>query len=217
MIIYYFKDFESVDDGVIERLLQCFPQQQIDLVRGMKTMPRRREQAVGYFMTAYALQHDAGAIHSERQEIQLFHPSYFDCPLSSSAAPLWRYGSHGKPYLTNYEELYFNISHCRQAIVTAVSGREVGVDVEGSRKFSDGLLQRAYNEEEQAMVKSSDEPEKEFARLWTRKEAYFKWTGTGILISHLPDVTEEAAKAGCRIDTRMVDDSFWLSVAQGVD
>lgn len=217
MIIYYFKDFESVDDGVIERLLQCFPQQQIDLVRGMKTLARRREQALSYFMTAYALQAADDAIHSEQQEILLFPASAFECPLSPSQAPLMHYGAQGKPYLSNYDGLYFNISHCREAIVTAVSAREVGIDVEGRRKFSDTLLQRACNEEERAVIATASEPELEFARLWTRKEAYFKWTGTGILISHLPDVAREAAEAGCCIDTRWVDGRFWLSVAQGVD
>ena len=84
--------------------------------------------------------------------------------------------------------------------------------MEGRRKFSESLLQRAFNGEEQTMITENDDPESEFARLWTRKEAFFKWTGTGILIDHLKSTEEEARMAECLIETRRVAD-FWLSIA----
>ena len=128
--------------------------------------------------------------------------------------PLWRLGEHGKPYLTTHEGILFNISHCREAIVTAVSDHEIGVDAEGRRKFSETLLHRALNDEEQASVLAAPDPELEFARIWTRKEAWFKYTGTGILPDHLKTTEAEVKEAGCSIETIWTDDRFWLSLCQ---
>ena len=136
----------------------------------------------------------------------------------------FRFGhnEHGKPYLTNYPDIHFNISHCDKAIAVAVSNHEVGIDVEGRRRFNESLLQRAMNDEEQAAIHKSSDPEMEFAKLWTRKEAYFKWTGTGILLDHLKSAEADAKEAGCIVKSRLItpefgNDSFYLSVAEKED
>ena len=130
--------------------------------------------------------------------------------------PLFAYDEHGKPYLTNHEGIYFNISHCKEAVAVGVSHCNIGIDVEGRRRFSDSLLQRAFNETEQKMVTNAADPESEFARIWTRKEAFFKWTGTGILIDHLKTTEHDANNANCIVTTFSISDGeipFWLSVA----
>ena len=219
MVIYHFPQSDAIDESAIERMVANSTAQQAAAVAGMKTLSRKREQAVSYAMLAYALEHDAALIASGETHVLPF-PSealYYQ----PERAPLWQNGEHGKPYLTNHEGVHFNISHCREAIVTAVSSHDVGVDVEGRRKFSDNLLGRAFSEAEQHLVRQSDDPEWEFARIWTRKEAWFKWTGTGILIDHLKTVEEEAAIAQCHIETTLVspplpfqDHVFYLSIAQ---
>lgn len=40
------------------------------------------------------------------------------------------YGIHGKPYLKEYQDVYFNFSHCSQGVVCAVSINDIGVDIE---------------------------------------------------------------------------------------
>lgn len=220
MLIYYFNDFDAVDELMITQMLQQAAPQQVELVRSMKTLSRQREQAVSYAMLAYALQHDSEKIRSSDTVVAPFPADWL--LQKTSLPPTWAVGEHGKPYLTNREGIHFNISHCREAIVTAVSGQEIGVDVEGRRRFSDTLLQRSFNEEEQACVLRSDDPELEFARIWTRKEAWFKYTGTGILIDHLKSVESDAAESHCPIKTTLVtppppfqERVFYLSVAEG--
>jgi len=89
-------------------------------------------------------------------------------------------GEHGKPFLPDYPDIHFNISHCRQAVAVAVSDRPVGIDVESFRHFGDGLLDKAMNGSEKAQILASAAPEEAFAAFWTRKEAVFKLIGTGI-------------------------------------
>lgn len=86
----------------------------------------------------------------------------------------------GKPYIVGREDVHFNLSHCREAAVCAVSNREVGVDVERIRPYNDDLARYVLNDEEYSIVKSSDNPALEFTKFWTMKEALLKLTGEGI-------------------------------------
>ena len=89
-------------------------------------------------------------------------------------------GEHGKPYLADHPDIWFNISHCQKAIAVVVGNQPVGIDVESFRHFGDGLLEKAMNPSEIAEILASDMPEETFASYWTRKEAVFKLMGTGI-------------------------------------
>ena len=93
--------------------------------------------------------------------------------------PEFVYNEHGAPYLAIGP--YFSISHCKQGIAVVVSDRPVGIDIEGLRKVDDGLVRKTMNVEEQAQIAAAANPEQEFIRLWTRKEAYVKMQGTGII------------------------------------
>lgn len=218
MIVYYFNQFDAVGVTELEQMMHYSSSQQKALVAGMKTLSRKREQAVSYAMLSYALEHDEIKIKSGEKNVLTFPTNLlFYKPARS---PLWAFGEHGKPYLTSHEGVFFNISHCKEAVALAVSDREVGVDVEGRRRFSDNLLERSFNDEEQHAVKHSQDPEMEFAKIWTRKEAWFKYTGTGILMDHLKTTEADARDAGCIINTSPVvateegDEVFWLSIAE---
>ena len=87
---------------------------------------------------------------------------------------------HGKPFLADHPEIHFNISHCKNGIAVAVSDHPVGIDIESYREVSDSLLRYTMNEEEQRIIKESDDPVRTFTEYWTKKEAVFKLHGTGI-------------------------------------
>ncbi len=98
---------------------------------------------------------------------------------------------HGKPYAVGMD-VEFNISHCGNLLVCAVSDRPVGIDIEQIRPvdlkmakhfcvqedleylFGHSPLQEefTYTEEETILHR--------FFRIWTAKEAYVKRLGTGI-------------------------------------
>ena len=97
----------------------------------------------------------------------------------SSKRPSFLYNEHGAPYLEDGP--YFSISHCKQGIAVVVSDQPVGIDIEGMRSVDDGLVRKTMNTQEQDQIAAAANPEQEFIRLWTRKEAYVKMLGTGII------------------------------------
>ena len=99
--------------------------------------------------------------------------------------PEFVYNEHGAPYLAIGP--YFSISHCKQGIAVAVSETPIGIDIESIRPLNDRLVRKTMNSEEQYQIAASFNPEIEFIRLWTRKEAYVKMIGTGI-ISEIQDI-----------------------------
>lgn len=116
---------------------------------------------------------------------------------------VYRRTEHGKPYLCGRDgnplpDVYFSISHCARGLLVAVSEQPIGVDIESFRHFSDSLLRRCMNEQEQRQILQSVNPQREFAQLWTCKEAVCKLRGTG-LTDDLPDLLSgsETTKTYC--------------------
>ena len=44
--------------------------------------------------------------------------------------PQFEYNEHGKPAIVGHPEIFFNFSHCKEAVLCAISEQPVGVDVE---------------------------------------------------------------------------------------
>ena len=93
---------------------------------------------------------------------------------------LFAYNEHGKPYLKGYPEVHFNLSHCKNGIAAVDDFSPVGIDIESYRSVSESLLKYTMNEEEQQIIRESDDPVRTFTEYWTKKEAVFKLRGTGI-------------------------------------
>lgn len=94
---------------------------------------------------------------------------------------------HGKPYLADYPELAFNLSHTEDSWMIALARQcQLGVDIEfcKPRPNLSGLVGRCFSEEEAAYWQQLPEAEKipAFYRFWTRKEAFVKATGLGIAL-----------------------------------
>lgn len=94
--------------------------------------------------------------------------------------PVFTYGEHGKPALVGHPDIYFNLSHCREAAVCVVGHRPVGVDVETIRPFKEQLVRYTMNDREVERIMQAERPDVEFIRLWTMKEAVLKLRGEGV-------------------------------------
>ena len=90
----------------------------------------------------------------------------------------WQYTAEGKPYIAGGP--CFSLSHCQKGIAVAIDNSPIGIDIEQIRSYDASLAERTMNEREMAEIAASDDPAHAFIRLWTRKEAYLKWKGTGI-------------------------------------
>ncbi len=94
------------------------------------------------------------------------------------ARELLVYGPHGKPYLKG-NPFYFNLSHSGGIVACAVQTREVGLDVEKKREFSQRLKERICTPAEYLLVSSGSRENENLTQLWTMKESYMKYTGLG--------------------------------------
>lgn len=87
---------------------------------------------------------------------------------------------NGKPYLKNHSEFQFNISHTRNAIAVAFSNTKIGIDIEHIISPDFKVAKRFFDSSERDYVLSHKNPERAFYEIWTKKEAYIKWIGTGL-------------------------------------
>ena len=94
--------------------------------------------------------------------------------------PRFRMGKYGKTYISNYEHIYFNLSHSGKMVACAISDREVGIDVEYNDPTIDLNIAKNYfyNMEYESIMKS-ETPQDEFFKYWVLKESYMKYTGLG--------------------------------------
>lgn len=94
--------------------------------------------------------------------------------------PVFEYGEHGKPFILGHPEIHFNMSHCREAAICAISETPVGIDVECIREYRESLLHYTMNDDEIAQIQHSSNPALTFIRYWTMKEAVLKLSGEGL-------------------------------------
>lgn len=91
--------------------------------------------------------------------------------------------SNGKPFLENNKDYHFNITHTHNMIAVAVSNNPVGVDVEKVREIDLGIAKRFFTECELNYIeKDRNRIYERFFEIWTKKEAYIKYTGKGLSV-----------------------------------
>lgn len=85
----------------------------------------------------------------------------------------------GKPYLKDRPDFHFNLTHSGRWVAVAWGARPVGLDVEVFRANAETgkLARRFFCPDEQACL--NEHPDR-FFKLWTMKESYLKYLGTGL-------------------------------------
>ncbi len=86
------------------------------------------------------------------------------------------FNENGKPYLKDYPDFYFNISHCEDTVAVAFGGSELGVDIEKLRTVNPRVADRFFTQREREQIKVSDD----FFKIWTKKEALIKRYGKSL-------------------------------------
>ena len=122
----------------------------------------------------------------------------------------------GKPFLVEFPDIHFNISHCDGLAVCGISDREIGVDAELIRNYNGKAMKRIFSAEEQSLIAASENPDTDFFRIWTLKESLCKFTGEGIF-SGLPtysfdlsQVEPTCKKAADKIFTQKIIEKKWV-------
>ncbi len=96
---------------------------------------------------------------------------------------VFSYGAHGRPDVAG---LAFNLSHTEDLAALAVlraPSIEIGLDIEAVRPVGMAVAEAHFARSEMAVLHALPEAERiaAFHRCWTRKEAYLKARGTGLM------------------------------------
>lgn len=92
------------------------------------------------------------------------------------------YEGGGKPFLTDYPETYFNLSHSGDYVVCGVGREPLGVDIQKHTVIRKGIADRFFTSEDNRRLSDCKGKEREelFFRMWSIKESYIKLTGRGM-------------------------------------
>lgn len=160
-MLYLFTGINQLPDDFIDTCSSFLPEWRLDRMMSYRYSADRKLSASVYLILVYALKNEG-----------LFH-----------SLPEFGYNPGGKPFLTNYKGIYFNLSHCQDAVVCCISDSEVGIDIETVGEYDDELAAAICNNEEYQWVTASSDTvqrAKRFTSLWTQKECIVKCSGTGI-------------------------------------
>ena len=114
----------------------------------------------------------------------------------------------GKPFLTDYPAVQYNVAHTQGGVLCAVSDHPVGVDMETMRLVPERVWNRWFTKEEQGWA--GNDPLRQIT-LWTRKEAAAKWHGGGLAAVRRENTRQTDWMA--RLTSGQVGDLVW-SVCQ---
>ena len=100
---------------------------------------------------------------------------------SNITNPCFKTGKYGKAYISNHENIHFNLSHSGKIVLCAISDREVGADVEYiDREIDLNIAKHYFYNSEYENIMNAENSADEFFRYWVLKESYMKYTGLGM-------------------------------------
>lgn len=184
--IYVISDMERIDCSSLDPYFLYLPEDRREKALRFRRNIDKKNCVISYWLLQYALYKNYG-IHS----IEL------------------SYGRNKKPYLSNYQHIHFNISHCDSGCICAIADKPIGIDIQNIRPFSWSVAMHCCSAAELRLLKESADLASEFTKMWTIKESYLKMKGTGII----DDLrTVDTTKLKSKIKTFRIDDCY-VSVA----
>ena len=129
---------------IFDDMTQCSEQEVARLLPLVSA--QRREQALRY-------KHTFGqycCLQSYKMLCELLAEWSRVHQLPINQQPIFLYNDYGAPYIEGGP--HFSISHCKRGIAVAVSENPIGIDIEGIRRWDEGLVRKTMNNEEQKLI-----------------------------------------------------------------
>lgn len=140
-------------------------------------------------------------------------------------AVTFQYTEKGKAFLVD-SDVHFNLSHSGDWVVCAVGKNEIGIDVEEIRQTDCQDIYCSFAETEIQLLNNLEPDIRKitFYKLWTLKESYVKYCGTGLLypfsdfsVGLQPDgganlIQTANGIAAVRFDSRKLDETHWYAL-----
>lgn len=157
-MIYILENTHTLGEDFLKAAVPLLSLQRLKKIDSMRISSDKINSAAVYLMLRFALKEQYGI----------------------SEKPEFIYGEHGKPYLKDTKQIYFSLSHCRNACACIVSEKETAIDITDTRKIS--LRTAAYfcSKSELEYIDSLSEKNNELVKLWSAKECYSKLDGSGL-------------------------------------
>lgn len=185
-MIYLFTDYDLITKEYEELLLEKLPPVRKEKALRFKPRDGRISCIVGYLLFLYGYK-------------KLYH--YSDTPDFSK-------GDNDKPFLLALPHINFNISHCKGAATCIFSEKPVGIDIQELRLGKLSAMLKICSEDEQALIESAADPDMEFCKIWSIKEAISKQSGDGIF-RDIKNLSSE----GLFVHTELIDNDKFLTAA----
>ncbi len=132
----------------------------------------------------------------------------------------------GKPFLSDFDDIHFNVSHSSSLWGMAVTYNncEIGFDIENERerKFMDKIIETHFHPKEftdYINISCEEKRMSYFYHLWTQKESYAKYLGRGLkydfsrdcFIDKFPD--DANIFSGCIFSNQKSSSKTYFSIA----
>ena len=156
MKIFKIRSQKPLEDRMFFSLLELIEEEDRKQILRYQFRQDRQRSLLGHLLSRYAIIQEYALTN---KEIQIRRHAY------------------GKPYIKDYSQIHYNISHSGEWVVVAIGKSPIGIDVENRREDWDLIGERVFSESEKYWSQNSY---KRKAILWTIKEAYVKYLGIGL-------------------------------------
>ena len=156
-MIYLFDRLEQYTDEAYETHLALLPHWRREKALQYKKLDDRKRSVLAFVLLQHALREEYGI----------------------TEVPEFVYNEFGKPLLSNLP-IHFSLSHCKDAVVCAVSDQNIGVDVESIVAYNPDVTRRVCTASELEVLRCSLQKDLDYTTLWTKKEAVAKYEGMGL-------------------------------------
>lgn len=92
----------------------------------------------------------------------------------------FEYNEHEKPSIKNFPEFHFSVSHSGNCVAFVSDTSPIGIDAEIISDARIEIAKRFFSENEYKYILESESQNNTFYEIWTKKEAYVKFLGTGL-------------------------------------
>lgn len=155
-MIYILEDTDCLDEGFLSESESLLSEQRKEKLKEYAVFSDKINGSAVYLLLRYGLKKE-------------YHVT---------EKPDFIFRENGKPYIDG--NIYFNLSHCKNTAVCILSDTDTAVDVMELRTIRSAVIKRTCTMTERQRLSQSDTPERDFIRLWTRKECYAKLKGKGL-------------------------------------
>ncbi len=182
----YITDIKNIDNDTYTFFLSVLSTDIREKINLIKCERKRSEKVIGNILIRYAIK------------------DFFGIPIKNQN---FSYNQKGKPYITDYENVHFNLSNSGDMVVCAVGTDEIGVDIEKIRPIKEQVINKVCCSKELKYLENSTDKTSEFIRIWTAKEAYVKRSGEGLKgdLKKIPSNKAECLK---------FQNKYWISVSK---